>query len=275
MRDFELRAARAATCWRTSPSGCAGTVGFEEDHVTVARVRQARREGPGRRGARAGRRGLVEQLRAVKDEAEIAAMAAAADIATAAYESLRERGLAGRTEREVALGAGALHGGPGRRAAVLLRRSWRAAAHGALPHAVPRDVEIPRDTLVVIDMGARVDGYCSDCTRTLATGDVTDEMRRGLRAGAGVRRSRRWPRRRPERSAGRWTPSRARSSTPPATASTSATGSGTAWGCEVHEAPRLAQDRRGRARGGQRRDRRAGRLPARRVRRPDRGPRRS
>ena len=35
---------------------------------------------------------------------------------------------------------------------------------------MPRDVEIPRDTLVVIDMGARLDGYCSDCTRTFATG---------------------------------------------------------------------------------------------------------
>jgi Xaa-Pro aminopeptidase len=40
---------------------------------------------------------------------------------------------------------------------------------------VPRDVEIPRGTLVVIDMGARVDGYCSDCTRTLATGQLEDD----------------------------------------------------------------------------------------------------
>jgi Xaa-Pro aminopeptidase len=47
--------------------------------------------------------------------------------------------------------------------------------HGALPHAVPRDVEIPRDTLVVIDLGAKVDGYLSDCTRTLATGPVEDD----------------------------------------------------------------------------------------------------
>ncbi len=49
-----------------------------------------------------------------------------------------------------------------------------AAEHGAHPHAVPRDVEIPKDTLVVIDMGAIVDGYCSDCTRTLATGSLDD-----------------------------------------------------------------------------------------------------
>jgi len=51
-------------------------------------------------------------------------------------------------------------------------------AHGALPHAEPRDVVIDRDTLVVVDMGCILDGYCSDCTRTFATGDgLSDEMR--------------------------------------------------------------------------------------------------
>jgi Xaa-Pro aminopeptidase len=118
--------------------------------------------------------GLVERLRAVKDEAEVASMRAAAELATAAYESLRERGLAGRTEREVATAlvrfmedAGAE--GPSFPPIVA------SGAHGALPHAVPRDVEIPRDTLVVVDMGAMADGYCSDCTRTLATGAIGDE----------------------------------------------------------------------------------------------------
>ena len=49
--------------------------------------------------------------------------------------------------------------------------------HGALPHAVPRDVEIPQDTLVVVDWGCVLDGYCSDCTRTFATGDPGDQAR--------------------------------------------------------------------------------------------------
>jgi Xaa-Pro aminopeptidase len=47
-----------------------------------------------------------------------------------------------------------------------------AGPHGALPHAVPRDVEIPTGTLVVIDWGAQLDGYASDCTRTFATGEL-------------------------------------------------------------------------------------------------------
>ena len=118
--------------------------------------------------------GLVERLRAVKDESEVASMRAATELATAAYESLRERGLVGRTEREVAVDlvrfmedSGA--DGPSFPPIVA------SGAHAALPHAVPRDVEIPLDTLVVIDMGATVDGYCSDCTRTLATGTPGDD----------------------------------------------------------------------------------------------------
>jgi Xaa-Pro aminopeptidase len=149
-----------------------GRAGFDDEHLTVAaHAKLAEKLGTDVVLVRAG--GLVEQLRAVKEPEEVAAMRAAAELATAAYESLRERGLVGRTEREVAIqlvrfmeDAGAE--GPSFPPIVA------AAEHGASPHAVPRDVEIPRDTLVVIDMGAMVDGYCSDCTRTLATGSPGD-----------------------------------------------------------------------------------------------------
>jgi Xaa-Pro aminopeptidase len=149
-----------------------GRAGFDDEHVSVASHAKLAEKAPdGVELVPAA--GLVERLRAVKDESEVAAMRAAADLSTAAYESLRERGLAGRTEREVAIelvrfmeDSGAE--GPSFPPIVA------AADHGALPHAVPRDLEIPRDTLVVMDIGAIVDGYCSDCTRTLATGSLDD-----------------------------------------------------------------------------------------------------
>ena len=122
--------------------------------------------------------GLVEGLRAVKDEAELAAIRAAASLADGAYEQLRDTGLVGRTEREVArsivrhledLGADEVSFPP----------IVAAGAHGALPHASPRDVEIPSGVLVVVDLGARLDGYCSDCTRTFATGPLEDRAGEG------------------------------------------------------------------------------------------------
>ena len=115
--------------------------------------------------------GLVEALRAVKDRGEIDKIRAAAQLADAALEEVLAGGLAGRTEREVALelefairrlGADAISFSP----------IVAAGAHSALPHAVPRDVEIPARTLVVIDWGAQLDGYVSDCTRTFATGEL-------------------------------------------------------------------------------------------------------
>jgi Xaa-Pro aminopeptidase len=150
-----------------------GRTGFDDEHVSFASHRKLTEAAPdGVELVPAS--GLVERLRAVKDESEVASMRAAAELSTAAYESLRERGLAGRTEREVAIGLVRFMedaGAEGPSFAPIVA----AGAHGALPHAVPRDVEIPRDTLVVIDMGALVDGYCSDCTRTLATGEIGDD----------------------------------------------------------------------------------------------------
>jgi Xaa-Pro aminopeptidase len=118
--------------------------------------------------------GLVEELRAVKDDGEVASMRAAAELSTAAYESLRERGLAGRTEHDVAVELVRFMEDSGAEGAPF-PPIVGPGARGALSHAVPRDVEIPRDTLVVIGLGAVVDGYCSDCTRTFATGSLDDE----------------------------------------------------------------------------------------------------
>jgi Xaa-Pro aminopeptidase len=115
--------------------------------------------------------GLVEKLRAVKDAGEIDKIRAAAQLADAALEEVLAGGLVGRTEQEIAL---EIEFAIRRRGAegVSFRPIIASAEHGALPHAVPRDVAIAPDTLVVIDWGAQLDGYASDCTRTFATGDL-------------------------------------------------------------------------------------------------------
>jgi Xaa-Pro aminopeptidase len=115
--------------------------------------------------------GIVESLRAVKDPQEIDKIRAAAQLADAALEAVLADGLVGRTEREVAL---ELEIAIRRRGAegVSFAPIVAAGEHGALPHAVPRDVQIPARTLVVIDWGAQLDGYVSDCTRTIATGEL-------------------------------------------------------------------------------------------------------
>jgi Xaa-Pro aminopeptidase len=115
--------------------------------------------------------GAIEALRAVKDADELEAIRAAARLADDALTEVLGRGLVGRTEREVALDLEFTMRRMGAQAASF-PPIVAAAEHGALPHATPREVPIPAGTLVVVDWGAQLDGYASDCTRTYATGDI-------------------------------------------------------------------------------------------------------
>jgi Xaa-Pro aminopeptidase len=149
-------------------------LGFEDDHVSVRRHTRLRSVVPDRiELVPAG--GIVESLRAVKDAGEIERIRAAAGVVDAVYGMLREQGLVGRTEREVAL---ALETEMRRLGAEEPSFSSivASAERGALPHAVPTGVAIPAGTLVTLDIGAKLDGYCSDCTRTWATGELPDDL---------------------------------------------------------------------------------------------------
>jgi Xaa-Pro aminopeptidase len=145
-------------------------LGFDDAHLSVKQHAQlAEQVGEGVELVAAG--GVLEALRAVKDASEIDAIRAAARLADAAFEEVVGAGIVGRTERQVALD---LEIAMRRRGAQAPSFSpiVAAGAHGALPHAEPRDVPIPAGTLVVIDWGAQLDGYASDCTRTVATGEL-------------------------------------------------------------------------------------------------------
>jgi Xaa-Pro aminopeptidase len=149
-------------------------VGFEDQHVSVRRHGELRETLPDRIELLAAG-GLVEAERAVKEPGEIEAIRAAARLADEVYEWLAEQGLVGRTERAVALALEQemrARGADGPSFPSIVA----AGENGALPHAVPRDVEIPVRALVTLDIGARLNGYCSDCTRTWATGELDDDL---------------------------------------------------------------------------------------------------
>ena len=151
-----------------------GRVGFEDDQMAVRMLEKLQGKlAEGVETVAAG--GTVEQLRRVKDEEELAAIAEASKLADEVWRWSLERGLAGRSEREVARAAEArireLGGDPSFPAIVA------AGPNGALPHAEPGEREIGRGELVVFDMGAQLDGYCSDGTRTFATGEPGEEAR--------------------------------------------------------------------------------------------------
>jgi Xaa-Pro aminopeptidase len=122
---------------------------------------------------------LVDDLRLVKDDGEVARIEAAGTIADAALASVRDRLLEGPTEQEFGLeldteirrlGASGtsfetiVAGGP----------------NGARPHHRPSGRRVQEGDLVVLDFGALVDGYCSDMTRTVSIGGPDEVQQRML-----------------------------------------------------------------------------------------------
>jgi Xaa-Pro dipeptidase len=174
--------------------------GFESHHVTVEGLDGLTAAAEGVELVRAP--GLVEELRLVKDDAEIEALRMACAAADRALVGLIEHGglRPGCTEREIAreLESRMLdHGADGPSFESIVA----AGANSAVPHHRPTDAVLHSGDFVKLDFGALVDGYHSDMTRTLVLGKAADWQlelyelvtasqaagRSALRVGASVR----------------------------------------------------------------------------------------
>jgi len=149
-----------------------GKVGFEADAVSYTAWETLKAGGL----ALVPRRGLVEALRAVKDEGELDATRRAGEITSEAYARFAEERFVGRTERDLAWRLDGLFHELGAQAPAF-ETIVASGPNGARPHARPTDREIGAGETVVIDAGAMVASYCADCTRTFATGPLPDELK--------------------------------------------------------------------------------------------------
>ena len=149
-----------------------GSVQFEADVLPYLEWKRLRSGG----AKLVATSGLVDELRAVKDERELKAIRRAARAADRTFEALTAEPFIGHSEREIAWRLRELlhaHGVDD----VSFDTAVGYGPHGAQPHWSPTDTILSPGTLVVIDWGARVDGYCSDCTRTVSTGRLPDKLR--------------------------------------------------------------------------------------------------
>jgi Xaa-Pro aminopeptidase len=146
-------------------------IAFEEAHLPYAGYRALVDAGvdavPGG--------GAVESLRAVKDENEVEALRRAGSLSDEIFAALSRERFSGRTEVELVW---------------WVERSFREAGAenvsfptivaagetGTSPHADPSERVIEPGVLVTIDAGCIVDGYCSDCTRTFAVGEISERL---------------------------------------------------------------------------------------------------
>lgn len=150
--------------------------GFERDRLTV---RDAERLADLPTAEPVATSELVETLRVVKDAGEVAAIAAAAELAQAALAELLPSVQPGETEREIAarLEAGLRrHGSEWHPFQTIVASGPRSA----LPHARAGERPIGRGEWLLLDFGAQLDGYCADLTRTVVVGAPADPRQREI-----------------------------------------------------------------------------------------------
>ena len=154
------------------PRHLSGPVAFEADALTYANYEFLREGGV----ELVPRRGIVETLRAVKEPEELEAIRRAAEVTDATYARLAEEQFAGKSEQDLVWRMEVLFhecGADG----LAFDVDIAAGPTAASPHAMPGERVVQEGEFVLVDAGAIVDGYCSDCTRTFAVGNVSDSLR--------------------------------------------------------------------------------------------------
>jgi Xaa-Pro aminopeptidase len=149
-----------------------GRVGFEANVLPWSFAKELESGG----AELVARTGLVEQLRAVKDDGELETFRRACAITDRMFERLvSEVGFVGRRERDVAWDIARLYHEEGAQEQAF-EAIVGSGPTGARPHGRAGDRVIEPGELVVVDTGCRIDGYVSDYTRTLATGELDTEL---------------------------------------------------------------------------------------------------
>jgi Xaa-Pro aminopeptidase len=151
------------------------TIGFEPASLSYASWDRLKEFGEGLELVPLGP--AIDHLRWVKSDAEIAQIQKAIDITDRAFERAEESIAEGMTERELAALIERLFLDLGADGAAF-PPTVGSGPNGARPHHRSGERRIERDEPVVIDMGARLDGYCADLTRTVWVGELSSEMAR-------------------------------------------------------------------------------------------------
>lgn len=178
VKGFEVRIVRGGAldgCCRhiVSRKLSTGVIGFDGAHISFREHQLIKKLLRGMPVCDAS--GEIEKLRMVKSRAELRKMRRAAKITDDAYARLVRSKVIGRTEKKVAwmLESFMRQAGSGPMPFEIIVAS---GPRSAMPHGVASSRVIRPGELVVIDMGASVDGYCSDATRTFATGPLPEKL---------------------------------------------------------------------------------------------------
>jgi Xaa-Pro aminopeptidase len=121
--------------------------------------------------------GMVESLRAIKEPEEIELITKAAEITDAAMEYVQDRIQAGMTEKEIAWEIEKFMREKGSQT-IPFDVIVASGKNTALPHAQPSTKKVNKGEPIMIDIGARIEGYGSDLSRTICIGTPDDKFKK-------------------------------------------------------------------------------------------------
>ena len=181
--DYEVVQVRGGWDWLVDLLKKSGVrrLGFESQEMTVATYNNLldalKQNGDVGKVSLVAASGLAEEQRVFKDDVELVSLQRAIDASDAAMEAVCPTIKEDMTEREVAWRmemAMRDFGADG----ISFDTIVASGPNGAMAHHRPSDRQIQQGEPIVIDMGARVGGYCSDITRTVLVGEPDDTFRK-------------------------------------------------------------------------------------------------
>ncbi len=148
--------------------------GFEDDYVTFSKFAGLKRISP--KSVFSPVSSHIDKIRMIKDDAEIALIKKAANIADSAFTYILDKIQVGKTERDISLDLEYFmlrHGADG----LSFDTISASGVRSCMPHGTATDKVIEAGDFLTLDFGCKYRGYCSDMTRTVVLGKATDKQK--------------------------------------------------------------------------------------------------
>ena len=149
-------------------------VGFEENYVTYAKYKELIRKYKINNLVETEH--IIEKQRMIKDEEEISNLQKACEITDNCFNYLLTYIRPGMTEKQIADEIDEYY--KRRTDGLAFDTIVASGENSSKPHAVPTNRKIEENDIITIDMGCKVNGYCSDMTRTIFVGSIPEEMKK-------------------------------------------------------------------------------------------------
>ena len=149
-------------------------VGFEENYVTYAKYKELKRRY--KINNLVETENIIEQQRMLKDEEEIENIRQACEITRKCFEEVSKQLIPGKTEIEIAKMIDNYFSENAE--GIAFETIVASGENSSKPHAIPSNRKFEEQDIIVIDIGCKIKGYCSDMTRTFFIGTPTEEQKR-------------------------------------------------------------------------------------------------